>query len=237
MSKKKIVSKDSSIWNSWEELAWLGFEINNSFEAMNELLKYVKKSWLISKEKLANEIKFFEEDEQSPNYHFELEERLMDEIKNRTFFAVFLSSYAIFEGSLNKICKLIENEFQFVKKMEDFNSNKFLTNNRDYLKKVYEIDVNDIQPQWSKISNYSNLRNVMSHEDGKTKKTKYKESLEQISHLKVYQNQNSISVSINNEEFFDDFFNELRDFFKKLIKLIDDKYSSWESFKKKSLVE
>ena len=164
----------SDFFKNWDELQWLEFEITNSIDAMKELLIYMEKSWLISQEKLSGEIKKFEEslgeDEQQYNHPYEFEQRLMGEIKSRAYFAVFLSSYAIFEGSVNKICKLIEHEFQFEKKMEDFNSNKYLKSNENYLKEVYKVNVNKIQPQWSKLSNYSNLRNVMSHEDGSTKK-------------------------------------------------------------------
>ena len=221
---------------NWDELLWLEFEISNSIDAMKELLIYIEKSWLISQEKLSGEIKKFEEsfseDDQIPNHPFEFDERLMSEIKERAYFAVFLSSYAIFEGSLNKICKFIENEFQFEKKMEDFNSNIYLKNYENYLKEVYEVDVNKIQPQKSKLSNYTNLRNVMSHEDGRTKKVKFKESLKQIDHLLVYERQSSISVFIQNKLFFKVFFKELEVFLDKIIKLIDDKYPSWNSFKK-----
>jgi hypothetical protein len=153
----------------WFELDWLEFERSNSIDAMKELLIYIEKSWLASREKLSNDIKKFEEsfceDDQIPKHPFEFEERLIDEIKDRAYFAIFLSSYGIFEGSLNRICKLIENDSQSEKKMKNLNSNKYLKRITNYLKEVYnvDVDVKKIQPHWSKLSNYSKLRNIMIH--------------------------------------------------------------------------
>lgn len=229
-------------FKNWEELQWKEFEIQNSIDAMKELLKYVETSWKSTREKLDKQLEEFYKDYEDfqgsiSGTPYDYETNLMIEIKSRGYFSVFLSAYAILEGTLNKLCHLIQDEFDFKIKLEDLNSRIYLDHYKIYLTKVYGLEFSDFESYWTKITKYASLRNLFIHEDGLSKKIGYKKKLTSIKYLDIFENNGSIAVSIQNDRFFELFFKELYEFFKKLIELIDKKYTSLFEFKKKIIVK
>jgi hypothetical protein len=236
MAKRKKAFNISDFEKNWDSLQYLDFDINNSIFAMRELLKNMEMSWVVTREKLDREIKDFEHNLNGivvSNSPYEFEERLIEEIKERGYFAAFLSSYAILEGSLSKICNFIEDKFEFKIKLDDLSSRNHLDLYKNYLVKVYEIDYLDFEPEWTKISKYSKLRNLMTHEDGFSKNKEYIKSLSVIRNIHISEYGNSILVKFRGRLFFDAFLKEQTEFFNKIFILIDKKYPFWKNTKKR----
>lgn len=153
-SKKQSLNIKSFYRNSYD-LTWLDYEIQMSLDSIKELLKSIDSSWRVTIEKLNVEIKKAEEESGNSNYYpYDNESSFLNEIKNRGNMAVFLTSYAILEGSLNKICNFIEDKIEFKIKINDLNSKNLLELYKNYLIKVYELEFTKFDPEWARIAKY-----------------------------------------------------------------------------------
>ena len=73
--------------------------------------------------------------------------------------------YSFFESHLKAISRLLENEFHFDKKIDDFSRKPTAKHYREFLTKVVKIDLSSVEGTWNKIQGFQKIRNSIIHDN------------------------------------------------------------------------
>ncbi|MDZ4844050.1 MAG: hypothetical protein SH857_00725 [Chitinophagales bacterium] len=128
--------------------------------------------------------------------------------------SLFISLYSFLERKLYQICKVAEKNKSI--KINDL-SGDGIFKYCNYLKKVLEIDLEKINSEWVRITNYNKLRNRIVHsptniiEKDKNNK-KLIEAIKSIEYLVINDKGAFIEFEINNQKLLLNFLNSITNF-------------------------
>ena len=83
--------------------------------------------------------------------------------------SVYLTIYSTFENEFKKLCEWCNHSEDFSPKcLKNVN---YIGQCRDYITKVLNVNLENLNEQWNKIENYRRIRNVIAHNNGIIKQT------------------------------------------------------------------
>lgn len=230
-NEKKINFNNIHLFK-WGELYYIEMENELVIDAIRKLninqeksLAQIKKDFeeILKKDKFLNHI----EPELQGSYYsqfFEIEERTIKELQQQQRYSIVLATYSFFEGRLKSICKLIEDTFDFKIKLDDLKNDEYLTKYWNYLKKVYEIETQSIEPFFTPVKQQKIIRNIIAHQEGIIHKQQI-DKITLVKGLTIREFGDIRQIEIGKNEFVTYLLDNMESFFKKLLITIDKKYS------------
>jgi len=156
----------------WDTLYYIERENEVGIEAFRTLCENQETSLKATesqfKELVTVEMNKLHVDDQSSYYMqiFERDEMVIKEILRQQRFAICQSIFSFFEGRLKEVCALIEDTFSFKLKVQDLNGNEDLLRYWNYMGKVFELDVANLEKYYTPIRNQKIVRNLIAHQNG-----------------------------------------------------------------------
>lgn len=142
-----------------------------------------------------------------------------------TFVGLFFS----FENKLTSLCNYIHERKQFKLRISDLSGENIIERSRRYLNLVVGIDLDDLNQEWVKITDYQKIRNCFVHNNSNIIKDKNKKVEEQM--LFTLINKYPFLkltpyglIYITNDDFLIDFTQLQMNFLSKLIDKADPKF-------------
>ena len=86
------------------------------------------------------------------------------------WYAQFLVAYSVFEKSLNELCKIVQNRYDFDLSLKDL-TGQGITRARNYLVKVAGVDTPFNRQEWSEAKFFADVRNAIAHRNGEIEYT------------------------------------------------------------------
>jgi len=215
----------------WGELHYEEFETNIGIDALILLNENQENTFNQLKVKLIKDIKEdknlqFINSEYFASYYqhmYEIEEITLDKLKLHQRYAILLSVFSFFEGRLKSISEKIEHHFEFKIKIDDLNSNNHVLKYWNYLLKVYELNIEKIEPYFTPIKQQTIVRNIIAHQEGYLKGGEQKK-ITIVPGLLLKEFGSITQIEITNTEYFSNLVKKIKSFFKELILAIDDRY-------------
>lgn len=219
----------------WEYL--YSFEIENSvglsaFRLLNKNQEESLQQTINEFNKELNEALDKIDEEEKSNYYlqiFHLDELSIKELKRQQRYSMCLSLYSFFEGRLQSICKRIQNDFNFKIDSSDLNGNDHLLRYYNYLSKVFEMDVNSLEPQFTTIQQAKQIRNLIAHYNGyiPVKEKDKLVNLKGISYTKI--EENCFQIDIDEKQFIEHVLEKMRKFLSNMLISVNNRYKILKS--------
>ncbi len=144
-----------------------------------------------------------------------------------TFFrqSTFISLYSFLETRLQSLCNNLQRTKQYNIKISDLAGENYIEKSKKYLKLVVGLNLDDLNTQWTKITDYQKIRNCFVHANGniitdKTQpldKQKFYQAAKKNTDLKI---ESSGEVKIENDAFLTKFIKVIEDYLKALLEKI-----------------
>jgi|GEM_PF-7126667 len=207
----------------WDTEFWIYFSTNTSLSAFEGLLKLYEDQWIKERIRIDKLVDEYQNKYQVGNTPNDFEQYQIYEIASRANFSIFLGAYSVLESFLLKMCDLIQTEFDFEVKLDDLNPRNHLNHYKTYLTKVYGLEKEEFEKHYPEVFKYSILRNVLTHSDGNSVKSKL-EKIKGIKGIKIYSYSNRSQVVIDDISFFESFFNLSKLFLEDIHKAVEKRY-------------
>jgi hypothetical protein len=162
----------------------------------------------------------FNSKENQPNYKYSKPLRLLTDLNNQAFlYPIILSSYSVFETSLQRLCKEIETDFIIKESNSPFHDyrladlKKFLKGKDKRVKWKLSLWDDKIGSNWQLVKSFQSLRNCIAHYNGDFKaipedRIKYFENIKQLHGIQISPNNTiilSTTFTVNYIEFLNSF--------------------------------
>jgi hypothetical protein len=190
----------------WGDLHVVELQADLGYQALMEI--NIHQSSLIDQltkefeEKVKNDKNFEELEEQFHGSYYgsmyEWDEWLIYQISIRQAYATCLSIYSFLEGQLKSICELIQQEFDFKVKLNDLVNSEDINRYWLFLSKVYSIDLDPLDPYYTKIKQQKNIRNIIAHNEGYAK-AEYRNKIINAPGLKIKELDNQLQILITTD--------------------------------------
>ena len=209
---KYLISAEKKITENSENFG------NNLFDELKVRIRADKN--LLEKPKSEQE----EHDQSSYYEHYYGEANIFNRIivENHRKSAV-LSIFSLIEGQMKAICALIQEEFKFDIKVNDFNGSNYLTKSWTFLIKVYGLDKTEIEPLYTKIKQQQYIRNKIAHSNSSIEDHKI-ELVNSIVGLIAIRNTYNYYIRINDFSYIENLLKDAELLFEILIKKIELRY-------------
>jgi len=201
--------------------------IRNSDEYVN-ILKSELENDILNDPELKNKPKNEQEESFQAQYfrhYYEDSEIFIDRIRQSQRKASILSIFSLVEGQLKLITKLIENEFDFKMKIKHLNGQDYLQKYWIFLTKVFEIEFENIEPEFNLINQQKYIRNKIAHRNAEVEEVKI-EFIKQFPGLEVITTGSEHFLEIDNIDYLYNLLDTIEIFFEKLSLTIDKRYET-----------
>lgn len=223
MKKRKIGFNFNDVYlYEWGELYWYKDEINVGYSAIEELIKNQEKSLveafektqILKEEKLPN----IPEDYRASyeQQFFEYTDKINYQLRIVQRYSACLMIFTFFEGNLEFLVNRINEEFNL--KFE-YGNRQLINKFWSFFRNVYELNVEEIEPYYTKIINQKIIRDKIAHNRGTLSEKE----------MKKFKKVDGLGLTKFNEivikpEYFEYLIASMKQFYKQLFYLIDMRY-------------
>ncbi len=157
---------------TWENLYYAEVENELGVKALKKLCENQEDSLLSTKNEfdlmVRSEMEKLNPQERGSYYMqiFERDEMVIRTLLRQQRYSLCLSVFSFFEGRLKALCEQIEGRFAYRIKINDLNGNEDLSRYWNYLSKVFELDMDNLEPYFTPIKQQKIIRNLVAHQDG-----------------------------------------------------------------------
>jgi hypothetical protein len=219
----------------WKELEYLQFENEigiHAFKILNAnqekaLQKTQNKFGTVLRKKKKHLKNMNEEEKQRYcSQFYEREEKEIGELQRQQRYSMCVSLFSFFEGRLKTICNKIEQEFVFKIKIDDLNKSDDLKRYWNYLEKVFEMKMKNLEPLYTPIKQNKEIRNKIAHKDGNANAEEKKRinNIVKGKGLSFKQINDYFQIQISDTKYILYLIDIMSEFLDKLISAIDGKY-------------
>ncbi len=215
----------------WNELNYLELEIEIGVVAFRMLIENQENSLLEIERKFNEKLKNDEEhnsldDSLKGSYYsafYEREQLAINDLRRKQRYSICLSIFSFFEGRLKSLCDQIENEFNFMIKLDDLNGNDDIKRYWSYLVKVFNIDTDTVQDLMQPIIQQKATRNIIAHQEGLLTSEKLNKIV-RLDGLVVNKIGDSYQLKIDNVKYLLFLIEKIESFFIELLRKVDGRY-------------
>lgn len=185
------------------------------------------------KRRISNDDQLKSDDENfNASYYFnkyDLEVQLLNEFKNTHRFSVFISMFSFFEGKLNSLCEVLQEQFSPTAKVKKGNHLEYYF---EFLTEVLQVDNSGWAANYRAIQNLNSLRNKLVHEEGLINEGA-KEIVVKTAGLTVHHSGQLFTID-DDLQFLNDFIDNMDLVFRNLIKSVDNYHKEFKDNRQKS---
>jgi hypothetical protein len=214
----------------WGELFYVEFETLLAADAFKKIINNNEAFSVSEGERfrtmIANDSFFWQSlNEDQGSYYaqfYEREERLISELHYLQRNSILLMIFSFFEGSLNKLCILIEKQFKLKVKLKNFKADDDLSRYWLYLVDVLEIEEASALLFFTRIKQIKYLRNRIAHHNGTLPKENA--PILRFNGITLENFGDDTLIRITSTELLLNLLKDVEDFFKKILLEIDKRY-------------
>lgn len=143
--------------------------------------------------------------------------------------STFIGQYSYFENKLSRLCEHIHEKKNYRLKASDLSGDNLIERARRYFKLVVDVELDDLNTEWTKITDYQKIRNRLVHNGSNIIAEKDK-PVEQQKLYRIIKKYPLLEVTpygiiiISSDDFLIDFVNLQKDYLAKLIDKLDPKF-------------
>ncbi|NRR93499.1 hypothetical protein HSX10_18150 [Winogradskyella undariae] len=136
--------------------------------------------------------------------------------------STFLSSYSVFEHYFKSFSEIYTEYYNLKIKIDDLSGNNYINKSKQYLEKVINLDLKNLNSIWREITKYQRIRNKIVHNNAKFNPSE-KETINELSKLNGIDINSFGLINITDKEFIFNFWSLFNDYINGIIKLTEEK--------------
>jgi hypothetical protein len=136
--------------------------------------------------------------------------------------STFLSSYSVFEHYFKSFSEIYSEYYNLKIKIDDLSGNNYINKSKQYLEKVINLDLKNLNNIWREITKYQKIRNKIVHNNARFNPSE-KETINELSKLNGIDINGFGLINITDKEFIFNFWSLFNDYISGIIKLTEEK--------------
>lgn len=221
---------------TWYDLYYIKIETETGVFALKTLCSNQEDGLIKIRKELDDHInkddfyKSLDEEQQSSYRHqiYGMGDSIHDELERQQRYSMCMSAYSFFEGRLREICYLIEKTFSYKIKIADLSNQQDLILYRNYLEKVFEVDLGPAEPYFTPINQQKKTRNVITHQDGWASSEQAKKLVERNG-LKIEKRGESFKIEIVKPSYINNLLDQMKKYFDVVFPILEKRYDLLKS--------
>ena len=240
MAKKSESLYDTSeiVLPSWYDLYYIKVETETAVFALKTLCSNQEDGLVRIRKELDDHINrddFYKslDEEQQSSYRdqiFGMGDSIHDELERQQRYSMCMSAYSFFEGRLREICYLIEKTFAYKIKVADLSNQQDLILYRNYLEKVFEVDLGPAESFFTPINQQKRTRNVITHQDGWASSEQAKKLVKRDG-LSIDKRGEKFKIEIIKPSYIIDLLDKMKKYFDVVFPILERRYDLLKSSK------
>ena len=225
MSRTTRKTKEESFINSLEHSLFNvnHYRVDIIIDYLNAFEKYLKDKTSEIQDKISEWQNSEKEQEYSAiDYYLDDYTDYNSNFKKLKLESTFLSSYSVFEHYFKSFTEIYTKYYNLKIKMDDLSGNNYINKSKQYLEKVINLDLKNLNNIWREISKYQRIRNKIVHNNARFNPSE-KEIINELSKLNGIDINVLGIINITDKEFIFNFWSLFNDYIGGIIKLTEEK--------------